>query len=459
MGVIGVVVLVVVALVVAILVLLHRKNNSVRNSKGEVMPSVRNPLQVFDDMKGNLEEQAIAMLGHRKKHGKIFSYWLGIFHSVVICDPEGAKEVLHSSHDSDFGRIRLPYDRFAENMLGSSIITLDGKPWKDQRDLLNPSFHHTHLKNIVSVFQEYADKTRNAWTEAIAKHIKEGNRGRKEIDIFPWITNMTLDIIGKAGFGFEFGALDSNLSVYQKAYTSAFTYLLNRMRIIPGYEYLPIPQVKEAFANLELLNSLMHQMIRERKQHKNPTPQNLLDSMIESNENTNGYQLNDKMLKDNLFLLFVAGHDTTASTLMTAMYLLAAHPEHQDKVIKELDGVVGKREITWDDLGKLEYLTAVIRETLRLYPPATMIVRNTLKDVTICDYNVPKGTLAVISIYSIHRDPELWPEPEVFKPERFINAEEKHPYAWIPFSSGPRVCLGAKFAMLEMKISCFSLMS
>uniref|UniRef100_A0A914DG29 Cytochrome P450 n=1 Tax=Acrobeloides nanus TaxID=290746 RepID=A0A914DG29_9BILA len=147
------------------------------------------------------------------------------------------------------------------------------------------------------------------------------------------------------------------------------------------------------------------------------------------------------------------GHDTTSAAMNFFLHLMGTHPEIQAKVHEEIDYVVGEtpREVTFEDIGRLKYLEACLKETLRLYPSVPLIARQATEEIKVCNYTLPVGTAVVINPSMVHRDPKYWPDPDVFNPERFIETELKHPYCYIPFSAGSRNCIGQRFAMMEEK--------
>lgn len=148
------------------------------------------------------------------------------------------------------------------------------------------------------------------------------------------------------------------------------------------------------------------------------------------------------------------GHDTTSAGISWALHLLGNHPQEQEKVVKEICEVLGEsHEVNFEHLGKLKYLECVIKESLRLQPSVPMYARVLGEDQMFENYNIPKGTQVIINPYLIHRDPAYWPEPELFKPERFlpVNSANRHPFAFVPFSAGSRNCIGQRFALMEEK--------
>lgn len=173
-----------------------------------------------------------------------------------------------------------------------------------------------------------------------------------------------------------------------------------------------------------------------------------------------GNKLSHEDIREEVDTFMFEGHDTTAAAINWSLYLLGSHPEVQRKVDDELDEVFGKsdRPATSEDLKKLKYLECVIKETLRLFPSVPLFARSLSDDCEVAGFRVVKGTQAVIVPYALHRDPKYFPNPEEFRPERFLpeNAQGRHPYAYVPFSAGPRNCIGQKFAIMEEKtiLSC-----
>lgn len=198
---------------------------------------------------------------------------------------------------------------------------------------------------------------------------------------------------------------------------------------------------------------LQRQLIAKRRAsgiQRDDLMQMLLDSRYEDTEEG----MTDQQLIDEAAILFVAGHETSANTLSWTLYLLAQHPDVLKKVKAELNTVCPGRAPTFAELRQLTYLTQVINESMRLYPPAWITDRVPLEDDQVNGITIPKGTMVSVFIYGLHHQKESWNEPEVFRPERFNNENRKNrpPFSFMPFGGGPRLCIGNNFAMMEIQL-------
>uniref|UniRef100_A0A8D0H3M3 Cytochrome P450 family 4 subfamily B member 37 n=1 Tax=Sphenodon punctatus TaxID=8508 RepID=A0A8D0H3M3_SPHPU len=276
------------------------------------------------------------------------------------------------------------------------LLILNGPKWHQHRRLLTPGFHYDILKSYVTLMAESVRVMLDKWEKLIPE--------KKSVELFEHVSLMTLDSIMKCAFSYQ-----SNYKV-----------------------------------------------IRERKESLMDERLDFLDILLcARDEHGNG--LSDEDLRAEVDTFMFAGHDTTASGISWILYCLAQYPEHQQKCREEINDLLADRDtIEWDDLGKMPYSTMFIKECLRLYPPVLLVGRELSAPVTFADgRSLPKGFLTSLSIYGLHRNPEVWPNPEVFDPLRFSpeNTSNRHPYAFLPFAAGPRNCIGQHFAMNEMKIS------
>jgi cytochrome P450 len=370
------------------------------------------------------------------------------------------------------------------------LIRQDGPEWKQQREVLNPAFTHTHLKKLVDVFCRSALKV----CDNFSKQIDASSNKSVGFDAMHWMTQLTLDVIGLAGFGYDFQALDERMNRYHKSYEKVVEFIVHPLRfLIPYFESMPLPVVNEVNASAEQVEELFRMMIAQKRKalaaqtDSHSIDKNLndiLDVMLQTQhgieddeddeltktektvatskiaQNKTRKVFTEEELVNNLFLFFVAGHETSASALTWTLHELSLNQAVQQKAYEEVRSVFGadikadrSRMPTYDEVCKLDYIQMVLRETLRKWTPAAGVFRIASKDVKIGEYLVPKGTIVFASFFAIHLDPKIYPDPEKFDPERFTAEEnvKRHAYAWLPFSVGPRSCIGSKFSMLEMK--------
>jgi cytochrome P450 len=194
-------------------------------------------------------------------------------------------------------------------------------------------------------------------------------------------------------------------------------------------------------------------MIEARKASSAPR-EDLLSVLLSARDEDSQHQMSDGQLRDEMMTLFLAGHETTAMATTWTWYLLSQHPDIEARLLGEIDSAVGDRTPTLMDLPQLPFTDMVVREALRLYPPAPGVAREPIEDVRIGGYVFPKGSVISISSYAMHHDRRLFERPEQFEPDRFAGKWEEriHRYAYLPFGGGPRVCIGNGFAMMEARL-------
>lgn len=382
------------------------------------------------------------------------------------------------------------FDALGSAWLGRGLLTSNFALWKSRRDLLTPAFHFQILQNYVHIFQTRAA----TFADRLDKLIdKDSTESKKSINIFPLCTDCTLDIITACAFGVDIGAqkdrtydkdwtskdedggiLKSSASHDYEPYIRAIHEIseLVYLRSFNGLVYNRIiyaltPAGRRSGKVVSILNGVADGLIKERKEHLQSHPEaisnkkrlDFLDILLTAKDE-NGEGLDDLAIRNEAATFLFEGHDTTASAIAWVFYLLASHPEYQRQVQEEIDQVLGDADApTYEQAkGQLELLELCIKEALRLYPSVPFIVRNNDVEMNLNGYNVPVGTEITMLIYSVHRLPQYWQEPDRFWPERFKLHGIKHPFAYIPFSAGHRSCIGQVFALLEEKIVLASLL-
>jgi cytochrome P450 len=184
----------------------------------------------------------------------------------------------------------------------------------------------------------------------------------------------------------------------------------------------------------------------------------LLSMLLLAQDEDDGRMMTDQQVRDEATTLFIAGHETTANALSWILYLLAQHPEVEAKLLDELETLLAGRPPTVDDLHRLRYTEMIVKESMRLYPPAWIISRFATEDVEVGDYTLKAGSIVLISQYVMHRHPDHWAEPECFIPERFEDESRIPKYVYFPFGGGPRICIGNHFALMEATLVLATLM-
>ena len=263
------------------------------------------------------------------------------------------------------------------------------------------------------------------------------------------MNRVTLAIIGETMFGAN---VEEEARAVNRALETIFA-MLNRLTGPVGLMkcLLPLPSNFRFLYARYHLNKIVYGMIRERRacgEHRDDVLSMLLEARDEEGD---GGGMSDRQVRDEVLILFLAGHETTANTLAWTWYLLSQHPEVEARLHAELDAVLGGRAPAFADLPKLTYTRQIIEESMRVYPTVYAMDRSTTKDIEVGGYTVPKGKTIFVSPWCMHHDPRYYPEPFRFDPDRWTPEEkEKRPrYAFFPFGGGPRTCIGEQFAWAE----------
>jgi cytochrome P450 len=314
------------------------------------------------------------------------------------------------------------------------LLTSEDPLHRRQRILMQPAFHHKRVKNYADSMTHYALQMSDTW------------RDDSVVDMHHEMMALTLAVVGKTLFNTEVGpgtdAVEEAMHAIMPLFTRSFlpwAELLNR---------LPLPANKRFDQAGARLDETIYRIIEEHKQSGDIGD---LVSMLLMARDEDDQPMSDRQVRDEALTIFLAGHETTANALTYTWYLLAGHPEVEAKLHREVDEVLAGREATMEDVPNLAYTQMVFAEAMRLYPPAWALGRRSVNDCEIMGYCVPKDSLVLVSQWVMHRDERFWPEPLKFDPERFTEeAKAARPkFAYFPFGSGPRTCIGEAFAWME----------
>ena len=345
-----------------------------------------------------------------------------------------------------FGLTVADADRFrkshvlagAKRALGDGLLTSDGPLHQSQRKLIAPVFHAQKVKAYGDGFVAQARRMADSWADGQA------------IDLGRAMTELTLRVVAKSLFDTELEAEIRPIGRDMEIIVSMFERVRNPLASL--LEYLPLPSNRRFNAALGRLDERIAAMIRARQDAAtNDDRFDLLSLLLMARDAHGGGAMSATQVRDEAVTLFMAGHETTANALIWTWLLLAENPDAEAALHAELDAVLpGGRPATADDMPKLKYARAVIAESMRLRPPAWIIARLCTIDYEIGPYRVPAGTTMLMSQYLVHRDARWWPEPEIFRPERWLTPDDARPkYAYFPFGGGPRSCVGEPFAWME----------
>ncbi|XP_036612351.1 cytochrome P450 4B1-like [Trichosurus vulpecula] len=383
--------------------------------------------------------------------------WMGNFLGFLnIYDPDYTKAVYSRGDPKamDIYGFFLPW-------IGKGLLVSDGPKWFQHRKLLTLAFHSEVLKPYVDLFVECTKAMLDKWDKKIQKD--------KCVNIFPDVGHLALYSLITCIFGrSNRGQTQSDITYYE-AIEELTLLMQERMASFQyhndffyywftthGQKFLRACKVAHDHTDKVIRArraALKEEDVQEKIQGKKRL--DFLDILLKAgDENSN--KLSDADLRSEVDTFMFAGHDTTTSGISWFLYCMALHPEHQQRCREEVQEILGNRDtIQWEDLGKMTYLTMCIKESFRLYPPVPQVYRQLNKPVTFMDgKSLPEGSLVSLHIYALHRNPTVWDKPEVFDPQRFSpeNSSTRHPYAFIPFSAGPRNCIGQQFAMMETKV-------
>jgi len=284
--------------------------------------------------------------------------------------------------------------------------------------------------------------------ELAAKALNQWPDG-KEVEVQREMTLLTRSIVSRCLFGSDVEDSGGAIETIIEALMTNFNQLTDSAVLIPLF--VPTPTNLRFKRGKAELDAMVYRLIAKRRQQ--PEGDDLLSVLLQARDD-DGFGMTDQQLRDEVLTLFLAGHETTASTLTWAVYLLTGHPETIERLAAEVDLVLGDRAPTADDVPRLKYTEAVLKEALRLYPPSWLMGRETLAPYEIRGHTIPKGGNLLISQWVIHRDPRWFDEPDEFRPERWLVEKAKAipRCAYAPFGAGPRQCIGNHFAMMEAVI-------
>ncbi|MDD9725089.1 cytochrome P450 [Roseovarius sp. SK2] len=358
----------------------------------------------------------------------------------MVMDPGAIREMLLERVET------YPKSLVTKNLLkpaiGDSLFIAEGAHWRWQRRTAAPVFSHRNVMNLAPIMTAAAQRSADRVAQA----------GPRAIDMAADMVRTTFDVIADVTFSgdgmFDADAVHRGIDAYISEAGK-----ISLLDVLGAPDWVPRPG-RLIFSRNAVgdMRRIADEAIEARRQRGPDGVPDLLDLLMEGEDPKTERQMNTAELRDNLLTFIVAGHETTALTLGWSLYLCAFDQDVQDRARAELREVCGVGPVTGEHVEKLPFMRQIIDEALRLYPPAGMVSRTAMANDTLCGREIRKGDTVILPIYALHRHHMLWEDPDAFRPDRFADRKSVERYAYLPFGDGPRICIGASFALQEAVI-------
>ena len=334
------------------------------------------------------------------------------------------------------------------------LSAINGKQWKDTRAVMSPTFSGSKLRGMLQICLDNASN--------LAEYVESEMKRADEIELKDCFGRFTMDNIASCAFGVNCNSFKDPNSEFAKNASVLFEapkgYAALRLTLVVMLGNVALKYLPDPFHSVGQFFTRAVKRTLEQRRSGGPR-KDFLQLLLDTKDKDGNRVLTDSSIVAQSVLFFVVGYDTTATLLMFAAYCLATHPEVQEAVHDEIDEVLERHggQLTYEAVGEMSHLDRVISETLRLYPPGSRMERQSSKEYTLPGTNVtlPCGTIVQMPIFAVHHDPDHFPDPLRFDPDRFLpeEKEKRHPCAYMPFGSGPRNCIAMRFALFETKVA------
>ncbi|KAK9160165.1 hypothetical protein Syun_006506 [Stephania yunnanensis] len=387
-------------------------------------------------------------------YGGIFRLKFGPKSFLIVSDPAIAKHILRDNAKAYSKGILAEILDF---VMGKGLIPADGEIWRVRRRAIVPALHQKYVAAMIGLFGQATDR--------LCKKLDAAASDGEDVEMESLFSRLTLDVIGKAVFNYDFDSVTNDKGIVEAVYTVLRESERRSTSIIPVWN-IPIwkdisPRQRKVTAALKLINDVLNDLIARCKrmveeeelqfhdEYMNEQDPSILHFLLAS-----GDDVSSKQLRDDLMTLLIAGHETSAAVLTWTFYLLSKEPSIMAKLQEEVDSVLGDRFPTIEDMKKLKYTTRVINESLRLYPQPPVLIRRSLDNDVLGKYPIKRGEDIFISVWNLHHCPNHWIDVDKFNPERWPldgpNPNEVNQnFSYLPFGGGPRKCVGDMFASFE----------
>ncbi|XP_038618599.1 cytochrome P450 3A24-like [Tachyglossus aculeatus] len=402
-----------------------------------------------------------------QKYGKVWGIFDGRQPILAVLDPDIIKTVLVKEFHNSFPNRR---NILLNGRLTSGLTVAEYHTWKRIRTIISPTFTSGKLKEMLPIIKHYG--------KILVQNIEKKVEKNEPVNMKEIFGSYSLDVVTSTSFGVDIDSMNNpnDPFVNQINKLLSFRFLSPLLLFSVVFPFLMPLLVKMNLTvisqeSLEFFAGVIHSFKEKRQKGVHTGRVDFLQLMVdaqssdgnsEASEKNHSYkEMTDMEISAQSIIFIFAGFQTTSLTLNFVSYNLATHPEVQKKLQEEIDSILpNKASPTYESISQMDYLDMVVQETLRLFPPGGRLERVCKETIQIKGLTIPKGTVVTIPAFVLHRDPEHWPEPEEFRPERFSKEEKalRDPYVFLPFGAGPRNCLGMRFALLNMKAALITLL-
>jgi cytochrome P450 len=386
----------------------------------------RNPIEIFSE--------------YSRRLGDTYSFHFGgVQKTIVTCNPGVMQHILQKNY-TNYRKSDIQVKRMG-HFLGKGLLTSHGEYWLTQRRLIQEGFHKDKLVSFIQIMDEVLSES--------LERLEAGMEG-EPIDICPLMNELTFRIVTSTLFSTRLS--DNELATVSDSITNIQQFIVRQIvqpYLNPWFKVSGTLNKYETMRN-ESDNVFRNNITDRRKNNGQHT--DMLQTLLDARYKETGTGMTDEQILMETMQLIVAGHETSSTSLSWILYLLTQNPDCLIKVKKEIKDNIGDEPINIYHLHKLEYTVQVIEESLRLYPPFWMVDREANEDDEVLGYFIPKNSMIISFIYGVHHSNTYWKDPEKFDPERFSkeNVKKQVPFSHLPFGGGPRICIGANYAQLQM---------
>lgn len=383
-----------------------------------------------------MQDDLIRYLEHLASQGDFLRIQLGPFSAYFVNHPDAVREVLVTQASKFQKPASVKFT--VRGLIGTNLFASDGEVWKVLRKAIQPAFHMQRISAYADVMTRYTRQMLDGWQD------------QQVIDVPAAMMDLTLGITTKTLFDVDWRDDRAGDAILE--FLDLFNERITSFVPVPGW--LPLPKTRRMKQLIDIGDQSLLPVIEERRASGEDRG-DLLSMLLVAQANDDSGILTDHQVRNEVLNLFAAGYEVTAHSAAFALHLIAQHPEVEGRLLEEIDTVLGEKQATAADAAELRYLEQVLKESMRLYPVTTTVARQSTEAVAIGDYTLPKNSTVMVAPWTLHRRADIFPEPLRFDPERFSSENEAiiPKNAYIPFSTGPRICIGNAFAMLQLKVT------